>query len=410
MNLHAPMLASEDQYITWYVDNGIGTNGGYISTVHAKITTTERRELWDSLTSLNAHVDGPWFYKGDFIIILEPGEKRGGIPNRAYKSFDFVTCMNDCGVKDAGFVGSNFTWCNNRRPRRRLSTWSKEEIGEINQKVEEWEAIVQGLEDQDLNVNKEESRAELNKVQAESVKWMTLREALLKEKSQITWFEDGDSNSRYFHNVVKDRRRKLQIHRIKNYRGRWILGDEKIYKATVKYFEKLFNQPTLVVDRNLIDCIPNCKTKDDNVYLSQHPDEEEIKEAVFDMIVTSSAGLDGFNGMLYQKCWDIIKDDTVIFSAGKSKVIKLIIKQPNKELIEADTLFWDEKGVVFQFGNIGMTPLLEEIGGFTKLPWNSPGLLVPENSTPHAFLKMIGSKKNEELGFLKKSYIPFEFL
>lgn len=62
-----------------------------------------------------------------------------------------------------------------------------------------------------------------------------------------------------------------------------------------------------MVDRNLIDCIPNCKTKDDNVYLSQHPDEEEIKEAVFDMIVTSSAGLDGFNGMLYQKCWDIIK-------------------------------------------------------------------------------------------------------
>lgn len=75
--------------------------------------------------------------------------------------------------------------------------------------MEEWEAIVQGLEDQDLNVNKEESRAELNKVQAESVKWMTLREALLEEKSQITWFEDGDSNSRYFHNVVKDRRRKL---------------------------------------------------------------------------------------------------------------------------------------------------------------------------------------------------------
>lgn len=120
MNLHAPMLASEDQYITWYVDNGIGTNGGYISTVHAKITTTERRELWDSLTSLNAQVDGPWFYKGDFIIILEPGEKRGGIPNRAYKSFDFVTCMNDCGVKDAGFVGSNFTWCNNRRPSKRI--------------------------------------------------------------------------------------------------------------------------------------------------------------------------------------------------------------------------------------------------------------------------------------------------
>lgn len=57
-----------------------------------------------------------------------------------------------------------------------------------------------------------------------------------------------------------------------------------------------------------------------------------------------------------------------------------------------------------------MTPLLEEIGGFAKLPWDSPGLLVPENRTTHDFLKMLGFKKNNELLCLKKSYIPFEFL
>jgi len=56
-----------------------------------------------------------------------------------------------------------------------------------------------------------------------------------------------------------------------------------------------------------------------------------------------------------------------------------------------------------------MTALLEEIRGFTGLPWDSPGLLVPKNRISRGFLKMMGFKKNDELLCLKKSYIPFEF-
>jgi len=73
-------------------------------------------------------------------------------------------------------------------------------------------------------------------------------------------------------------------------------------------------------------------------------------------------------------------------------------------------MFWGGKRVVFRFSNIKRTPLLEEIGGFAKLPWDSPGLLVPENRIPRDFLKMLGFNKNDKLVYLKKSYIPFEFL
>ena len=67
--------------------------------------------------------------------------------------------------------------------------------------------------------------------------------------------------------------------------------------------------------------------------------------------------------------------------------------QPNNALIEAATMFWDEKRTIFRFGDIEMTPLLEEIGGFAGLPWDSPGLLVPKNHTSRGFLKIIGFKK-----------------
>ncbi|XP_075103084.1 uncharacterized protein LOC142177653 [Nicotiana tabacum] len=84
--------------------------------------------------------------------------------------------------------------------------------------------------------------------------------------------------------------------------------------------------------------------------------------------------------------------------------------QPNNVPIEAATMFWDEKRVVFRFGNIKMTSLLEEIRGFAGLPWDNPGLLVPENRTYRRFLKMMGLRRNDELVCLKKSYIHFDFL
>jgi len=88
----------------------------------------------------------------------------------------------------------------------------------------------------------------------------------------------------------------------------------------------------------------------------------------------------------------------------------LLAIQPNNVLIEASTMFWDEKRVVFRFGDIKMTPLLEEIEGFVGLPWDSPGLLVPKNRTSRGFLKMMGFRKNDELVYLNKSYILFDFL
>lgn len=58
---------------------------------------------------------------------------------------------------------------------------------------------------------------------------------------------------------------------------------------------------------------------------------------------------------------------------------------PSKELIEAATIFWDEMRPVFRFENLKMTPLLEKIRGFAKLPWDSPNFLVPKKRTLMVF-------------------------
>uniref|UniRef100_A0A0V0GQJ0 Putative ovule protein n=1 Tax=Solanum chacoense TaxID=4108 RepID=A0A0V0GQJ0_SOLCH len=63
---------------------------------------------------------------------------------------------------------------------KKLSVWSKDAIGDIFQKVEEWEETVQRLEDIDSIDNTKESRVDLNKGQAEYISWMGMQEALLK--------------------------------------------------------------------------------------------------------------------------------------------------------------------------------------------------------------------------------------
>ncbi|XP_060202972.1 uncharacterized protein LOC132631414 [Lycium barbarum] len=142
---------------------------------------------------------------------------------------------------------------------------------------------------------------------------MAMQEALLKQKAQIKWFEEGDSNTRYFHNVIKDRRRRLQLHRIKNSKGKWLHSDEKISNSAIRHFKRIFNLPGPAVDDNIFSCIPKIITDDDNIMLPKILIEEEIKDAIFDMSSTSSAGPDGFNGMFYQKCWEIIKVDVINF-------------------------------------------------------------------------------------------------
>nr|XP_009758769.1 PREDICTED: uncharacterized protein LOC104211420 [Nicotiana sylvestris] len=84
--------------------------------------------------------------------------------------------------------------------------------------------------------------------------------------------------------------------------------------------------------------------------------------------------------------------------------------EPNNKLIEAATLFWNSEWAVVRFGDIEMTPLLEEIGGLAGLTWDSPGPLVPESRTGRGVLKIMGLKKNVDQVCLKDSYVPFEYL
>nr|XP_009624678.1 uncharacterized protein LOC104115704 [Nicotiana tomentosiformis] len=66
-----------------------------------------------------------------------------------------------------------------------------------------------------------------------------------------------------------------------------IQREEKIAKAAVRHFQKMINLLPVNVDGNILNCIREVITQEDNLQLSQVPEESEIKELVFDMSATS---------------------------------------------------------------------------------------------------------------------------
>ncbi|KAK6791450.1 hypothetical protein RDI58_010531 [Solanum bulbocastanum] len=190
-----------------------------------------------------------------------------------------------------------------------LSVWSKQKFGDIYAKIKEFEEKARTLEEKLIHNNTEEQRAELHGVNAEYIKFMKLEDSILKQKSQLHWFKEGDANSKYFHALIRGRRRRLFIHKILKDDDEWIQGDEHIAQAACEYFQDIFTGEEKLIDETYMKYIPRMVNKDQNDRLKALPSMYELKEAVYSMNPNSAAGPDGMNGYFFQKCWDIIKKD-----------------------------------------------------------------------------------------------------
>ena len=89
------------------------------SFVHSLCSVEGRQDLWEKLLADKPY-SLPWCIGGDFNVIIDAHEKRGGRPFSVAKGIEFLAFIEEAEVFDAGFLGSSFTWCNNRRGMARI--------------------------------------------------------------------------------------------------------------------------------------------------------------------------------------------------------------------------------------------------------------------------------------------------
>ncbi|XP_009763230.1 uncharacterized protein LOC107805302 [Nicotiana tabacum] len=84
------------------------------------------------------------------------------------------------------------------------------------------------------------NRIVLQQAQAELKKYLSVEEQYWKQKAGMTWFEEEDKNTIFFHNHVNGKRQKLQLKRIQNYDGAWIESQDILSNVAVEFFQKQF--------------------------------------------------------------------------------------------------------------------------------------------------------------------------
>ncbi|WMV32820.1 hypothetical protein MTR67_026205 [Solanum verrucosum] len=187
-------------------------------------------------------------------------------PDNFIKYFRFLNCWADqpsfvetvtnCWSRHAE---GNPMWVFHQKMKRltsTLSAWSKIQLGDIHARVKDFEERVRVAEENLIQNNTEEHRAELHSINADYIRFMKLEDSILKQKTQLQWFKEGDGKSKYFHALIRGRRRRLFIHKILNDNDEWVQGDEHIAQAACDHFQNIFTGEEKLIDVIPMNCIP----------------------------------------------------------------------------------------------------------------------------------------------------------
>lgn len=118
----------------------------------------------------------------------------------------------------------------------------------------------------------------------------------------MSWFQDGDRNTKFFNAQVNGRRKRLQLKRIQNSDGNWVEDNEVMADEAVKFFKAQFHEEQVPSNFDIIDHIPAMVDYKHNQELVKQPTFEEVKHVVYGLNGESAGGHDGFRGCFFHVC------------------------------------------------------------------------------------------------------------
>lgn len=144
------------------------------------------------------------------------------------------------------------------------------------------------------------------------LEWKHREEILWKQWSRISWLQDGDKNTKFFHSYATSHKRNNMIRKLLYSDGRMVDSELDITKEVVVQFQKIFTQPSpsQEAQSNMelnVNYLPFTVIQD----LSQPYSEEEITAALFDFHPSKASGPNGLPAIFYQKFWPQIRLDVV---------------------------------------------------------------------------------------------------
>ncbi|KAL6175829.1 hypothetical protein ACLB2K_052468 [Fragaria x ananassa] len=139
-----------------------------------------------------------------------------------------------------------------RTLKQRIRVWNKIEFGDVNKMVEDSFVDLDRIQQEIASLGPSEDRLSKESVASAHVHVaLALQEKFFCDKSRVKWLTEGDSNTFFFHAMVKVRQLKQSLSIMRD--GGYIIDDPKdISDHVVIYFKDLFIADSAVRDTGLV--------------------------------------------------------------------------------------------------------------------------------------------------------------
>jgi hypothetical protein len=127
----------------------------------------------------------------------------------------------------------------------------------------------------------------------------------------------GDRNTKYFHAVASQRRRKTTIFSLDGPDGA-VETNEEMLDAASEYYKNLFKfepRPEMNISNEFFSREEKF-SKEESESLESKFTEIEIKKSMFESYPDGAHGPDGITFRFYQKFWEVIKEDLLDMFSG----------------------------------------------------------------------------------------------
>ncbi|PON35423.1 hypothetical protein PanWU01x14_336590 [Parasponia andersonii] len=208
--------------------------------------------------------------------------------------------------------------------RTSLRTWNREVSGDLSSKVNRaTNRVTEILNKLQANSFSEEIFREEADTLAALDNVLTLKDSFMRNKCRIKWLKEEDLNTSFYHATLKRRKANKTLSSL-------VINDEivtdpiRIAAHAINYCASLFSEllhysSNLSIIREHVPCLV---TSLENIIFLHLLLEQEIRNTIFDMDLSSMPGSDGCTRKFFRSYWSIVGDDFVsavqeFFCTGK---------------------------------------------------------------------------------------------